>query len=434
MCALEFDDELISQIKREAVILKSMIDEIEDEFRRKGKKLGEHYYERKSSLFFDAKEYATEVQSKLHSQMRKIIRLLQKCFPWAPIDESILYSDYCKTVSYEVESSGSSYVLFNSELCCAPFRDLMNPYEQDEFLKELFKPVYVCIARILQTTADELDPSSSYLKEYDPIVLSEALKMAENKKWIIKKDGSYFISERPVLVIKCPVCDEKVYAHEDNCPQCGFYIPNLALRTKVRLEIPTSWYKYDGQQKKWVAFFKYICPSSEEVILGEILSPLGGEWKVSIPSIWYSVSGSLETANVIHSLPDEYYFATHYTHFLRTEPIEILYMKYKACYAIYASSLQELKQIIMEIMDRLKFEANREYDRKYEDIEIRKIPREKFIQEFLSRIQRCFIPALDKHPVLMLENMVRQDEENIRMTVDYKKELVKRLEKLIERP
>jgi|YelNatPaOPRAMG01_1025707.scaffolds.fasta_scaffold22202_5 hypothetical protein len=35
MHILEFDDELILQIKEEAAILKSMIDEIEDEFEEK---------------------------------------------------------------------------------------------------------------------------------------------------------------------------------------------------------------------------------------------------------------------------------------------------------------------------------------------------------------------------------------------------------------
>jgi hypothetical protein len=404
MCALEFDDELISQIKREAAILKSMIDEIEDEFRRKGRRHDESWYTRDSGFFFDAKKYAAEVQSKLRLQMRKIIHLLQKRFPWAPINESIIYSEVCWTVSYHeggADIFSPSYVSFDRELCCLPFRDLMDPYKQDEFLEELFKPVYVCIARILQTTTDELDPSSSYLKEYDPIVLSEALRMAENKKWIIKKDRSYLISERPIFVIKCPVCGEKVYAHEDNCPKCGFYIPNLALRTKVRLEVPTSWYKYDEQRKKWVAFFKYSHSPRDSIVLGE--DALGEEWKVYISSICYTALTTFEEAQIIHHLPDEYY-ATHYTSFLRYSSAD-----HMETYAIYASSPQELKQIITDIMDQLKLEANRKYDEEKKFVNS-PIPREKFIQEFFSRIQRCFIPALDKHPVLMLENIARQDE------------------------
>ncbi|RSN77187.1 hypothetical protein [Candidatus Methanodesulfokora washburnensis] len=408
---MEFDDEVISQIKREATILKSMIDEIEDEFRRKGKQPipNQSWYIRDSSLLFNAEKYAAEVHSKLYSQMRKIIRLLQKRFPWAPIDESILYnSDLCRTVSYNVRPSGSSYVSFDTNECCFPFRDLMDPYKQDEFLEELFKPVYVCIARVLQTTTMNLDPSSSYLKEYDPIVLSEALRMAENKKWIVKKDRSYLISERPIFVIKCPVCSEKVYAHEDNCPKCGFYIPNLALRTKVRLEVPASWYKYDEQRKKWVAFFKYnrSLGSENRITLGTIAWE---EYELFTILICDKVIMALEEAQIIHHLPDEYY-ATHYTSFLRYSSTG-----HMETYAIYASSPQELKQIITDIMNRLKLEANREYD-KGKKLVNSPIPREKFIQEFLSQIQQCFIPALDKHPVLMLENIARQDEEKTSMT------------------
>jgi|YelNatPaOPRAMG01_1025707.scaffolds.fasta_scaffold22202_6 hypothetical protein len=66
----------------------------------------------------------------------------------------------------------------------------MDPHRQDEFLEELFKPVYVCIARVLRAATDELDTSGSYLKEYDPVVLSEALRMAENKKNVGGSDFS----------------------------------------------------------------------------------------------------------------------------------------------------------------------------------------------------------------------------------------------------
>jgi len=383
-----------------------MIDEIEDEFRRKGRILMSFeekpsiLYTRGSNLFFDSEKYAAEVRSKLYSQMRKIIHLLQKRFPWAPINESIAYEN--KWPLYVPETKD---VLFDKELCCSPFRDLMDPYKQDEFLEELFKPVYVCIARILQTTTDELDPSGSYLKEYDPIVLSEALRMAENKKWIVKKDRSYLISERPFFVIKCPVCSEKVYAHEDNCPKCGFYIPNLALRIKVRLEVPTLWYKYDEQQQKWIAFFKYN-PLGSSIILGKD-KVTSYEWKVDVLFICYTVLTALKEAQVIHLLPDEYY-AIYYTYFLRGNQSHI------ETYAIYASSPQELKQIITDIINRLKLEANKEYDKNKEFVNS-PIPREKFIQEFLSQIQQCFIPALDKHPVLMLENMIRQDKEKTKI-------------------
>jgi hypothetical protein len=406
MHILEFDDELILQIKEEAAILKSMIDEIEDEFRRKGKRHipDQPWYVRRG-LFFDAKKYAAEVHSKLYSQMRKIIHLLQKRFPWAPIDESILNSVLCQTVRYEEGPTGP-YVSFDAYLCCSPFRDLMDPHRQDEFLEELFKPIYVCIARVLRAATDELDTSGSYLKEYDPVVLSEALRMAENKKWIVKRDGSYLISERPVFIIKCPVCNEKVYAHEDNCPKCGFYVLNLALRTKICLEVPASWYKYDEQQERWLAFFKYHSALGDSIILGE--SIFGGLLEVHVSLICNEVLKALEEARIIHLLPDEYY-ATYYTYFLRIN------RPHAETYTTHASSFQELRQIIVDIMNRLKLEANREYDEHVIRIES-PISREKFIQEFLDHVQRCFIPALDKHPVLMLENMVRWDEERIRMT------------------
>ena len=239
-------------------------------------------------------------------------------------------------------------------------------------------------------------------------MLSEALRMAENKKWIVKKDRSYLISERPIFVIKCPVCSEKVYVHEDNCPKCGFYIPNLALRTKVRHEVPTSWYKYDEQRKKWVAFFKYnrSLGSENRITLGTIAWE---EYELFTILICDKVIMALEEAQLIHHLPDEYY-AIHYTSFLRYSSTG-----HMETYAIYASSPQELKQIITDIMNRLKLEANREYDKEKKLVNS-PIPREKFIQEFLSQIQRCFIPALDKHPVLMLENIARQDEEKTIMT------------------
>jgi uncharacterized OB-fold protein len=400
-------DELILQIKREAATLKSMIDGIEYEFRRKGKRYSpdQQWYIRESGLFFDAKSYAAEVHSMLFSQMEKLIHLLRKRFPWAPIDESILYSGVCKTVSYEESLDGSSYVFFDKSLCCYPFKDLMDPNKQIEFFEELLKPVYVCAARLLWNADDELDSTSSYLKEYDPIILGEALKLCENKGWISRKeDGKYIISEKPLLLINCPVCSEKVYAHEDHCPKCGFYIPNLALRSKIRLEIPKLWYQYDEQQKVWTAFFKFDTSQGEgERSLITIGTIVGNEYRISMINICRKVLSSLKEAQIIHHLPDENY-AIYYTYFLRvSKPL-------RETYAIYASSVEELEQIIKDILNRLQLEASREYDENIRLVDS-PISKEKFMKEFITNLDRYFIPALNKHPVLTRKSMMKQERE-----------------------
>jgi uncharacterized OB-fold protein len=399
-------DELILQIKKEAQTLKSMVDKIEREFQIYGKRYypDKPWYIREDGLFFDAKSYAAQVHSMLFSQMEKIIHLLKKRFPWAPISESILYSVLCKTVDYYKRLYGPSYVSFDKDYCCIAFKDLMDPHKQDEFLSELFKPVYVCAARLLWNTTDELDPSSSSLKDYDPIILNEALKLAEKEVWISRKEnGKYIISEKPLLLINCPVCSEKVYAHEDYCPRCGFYIPNLALRSKIRLEIPKLWYQYDEQQKLWVAFFKFDKSQGEEerslITIGTIS---GNEYKISVINICDKVLASLKEAQIIHHLPDEYY-AIYYTSFLRFSRLP------KDTYAIYAPSIEELEQILKDILNQLQREASREYDENIRLVDS-PIPKEKFMEEFLENLNNYFIPPLNKHPVLTRKTIMRQEE------------------------
>jgi uncharacterized OB-fold protein len=399
-------DELILQIKKEAQTLKSMVDKIEREFQSKGKRKypDQPYYIREDGVFFDAKRYAAQVHSMLFSQMEKLIHLLRKRFPWAPVSESILYSVVCETVSYVERFDGPSYVSFDKDFCCIAFKDLMDPDKQDEFFSELFKPVYVCAARVLWNTKDELDPLSSSLKEYDPIILGEALKLAEKEGWISRKEnGKYIISEKPLLLISCPVCSEKVYAHEDYCPRCGFYIPNLALRSKIRLEIPKLWYQYDEQQKLWVAFFKFDKSQGKgERSLITIGTIRGNKYNISVINICDKVLASLKEAQIIHHLPDEYY-AIYYTSFLMFSRLP------KDTYAIYAPSIEELEQILKDILNQLQREASREYDENISIVDS-PIPKEKFMEEFLENLNNYFIPPLNKHPVQTRKTIMRQEE------------------------
>ena len=182
-------NELISMIIEEIRVLKTVIDEIENEFKRKGGKLGSTYsipFPEKKRL--EAFTYRDEILStKIEPQVKKIAHLLRQCFPWAPEElKSALLSRAGEIVRIIEGEREPCHVVIRKQLY--PFSMLFEPDELFEFLRELYKPVYVCIARMLNS-ADEFHLLD--LKEYDPQILKEALSISKRMRWIEEKNEDF---------------------------------------------------------------------------------------------------------------------------------------------------------------------------------------------------------------------------------------------------
>ncbi|MEM2487751.1 MAG: hypothetical protein QXR44_04100 [Thermoproteota archaeon] len=394
-------NELISSIIEEIRALRTVIDEIEDEFKRKGKKIGSSYsisFPKKKRL--EAFEYRDAILStKIEPQVKKITCLLQQCFPWAPeeLKPALLSCAGGIVEVLESEHEPDCHVVLSKK--AYPFSMLFEPVELVEFLRELYKPVYVCTARILNSLSEF---HSSDLKEYDPQILNEALSISKRMKWVEEKgEGSYSIRERPIIKITCPHCRQKVYAYEDECPKCGFYLQNLALRIKKRLEIPEQWYEWDGQRQKWIAFFK--CRMYGDWIDLAHEAPLG---KAPVSMYLYVILGNLERSGVICKFPDHEFYSTYYS-----ESLDFLILsgilEHVYVYALYGSSIQELKEKILTVIDEIKNEAEKEYESSMKIVgaslsHLGYVPRSKkdFTEEFVRHAMQHFTPPLDKHPVL----------------------------------
>jgi hypothetical protein len=414
----EFEgDELISSIKEEANKLASMIDDVEREFMQKGDSRNAELlgYVRRSGLLFDAHSYVLDVDHKFKAQLKTILRLLGERFPWAPITDDILRNEVVASVlQYDENPVAGAYAVFERQYCLVGFRDLVDPDRQDEFLRELFKPVHVCVVRMLNSSSGTSVPLDK-LKEYDTRVLREAIAMAEKKKWIVRQaDGTVDILERPWIEIACPSCHSRISADEDQCPSCGFYVPNLALRTKRRLDVPKKWYEQDQHRNAWIAYFRHSPKLSDSIEIGELVTR---RTHIYVTSVIDSALTILENEKTISRLPDHEHEATYYTEFL-------WYMldreEHPTTYSTSARSKQDLRAAIAEVTDELRAQAGLEYEEQSRLLEETSVKKEDFVEEFIRHAMNHFVPRLDRHPV------VRENEpDEIGKWLDRRIELVR---------
>ena len=226
----------------------------------------------------------------------------------------------------------------------------------------------------------------------------------------------------------------KVYAYEDECPKCGFHLKNLASKVKERLKIPEQWYKWDEQRQEWVAFFKYIHMFKDSVDWGKDREGFSINSLVGVPL--YVVLQDLEKAGIIYKLLDHEFYGTYYSKDLLAILSEVL--DRVDVYVLYGSSIQELKEKILNVIDEIKNGAEEEYEK---GIEISGeflskyygfVPRSKkdFVKDFVQHAMQHFTPPLDKHPVL---RATVRDESRMIQWLDETIGKVKRFIQEIER-
>lgn len=439
------DESPIQEIKREVETLKSIILGIEKEFKQKGKyKVESHQYDREGGLFFNPEKYAVKTASNIHQQIKNILSILKKRFPWiyfkdfniidySKTDKDHRYINFLGLITF-LEAHVKVKSPFSEDLITRVYRSvsfnekwkeqiyssleslisLCEKLNKPEVIKELDKPVLIALTQILHNPIKKFTLNDFRFIKSE--ILEAAISYGEKNKYIKPINSKmYQIINEDVFEILCPNfnCKKNISSYLDECPYCGFYILNLVLKNRRQMlyYIPKNWFKYEGNI--YSAYF-YYSKSISKIKLSETVE-IDPDVLVLFP-----VVASLETYKYIYRIPDILFHSDWYTSYL---PYSILSLKtYNDYYVIKTNNIDETNKKLYKILEEIKIKAEEVYYSWIEFVKNRKedlwINKDEFIHRILLICNESFKPPLNKHPI---------QEVNIKeiITTDYIKNITK---------
>lgn len=430
----ENKDLLVLEILKESQTLKSMVEVVEEEFKRKGEYDPEtRAYVRIDGIFFKSEKYANETAVLFFQKAEKVFELLKARFSLIPFKinlemvtyrrdsrsdkqlikvkgienyRSITFLDVLTFFSYHGTETNQIYqgVSFKEKWkensILHSLVTIGERIDDKDTLKELDKPLFIALARILQSPLDRVSIKDFY--EFKSNIIKKAIDMGKKTGCLYsEKDEVYSIIKRPTINISCPVCEEVIPAHLDNCPNCRFNIRNFVIKDETQKEdyVPEKWFKYDKAEGLWIAYFR--CNIRDEVI------SLSESVFVRVSEIMIFAINKLKGDKVVHEVPlvnTDFYLEHYTTTAIRCILIPIVSETDYLTYSVKADSIFELQNKIKGIIKTIEFYSKQYYHnyityvKSYSEKE-RLSPKD-FINKVFLYCYENFHPSLNEHPIL----------------------------------
>lgn len=399
MFKIKLDEKIVSEIEDVIHFLKNDLNEIHEVFKKRGKWDEDlKRYILSKSFFFDPESFIREKNKRLNLRITYILEMLSKLFPWVSTtlfdNVSFWLADYDQDERHGIlDEKMIPYknVVALIEIC-EKLRD-------QETIYELYKPVFVALSIIFRCCSNNKLSISKFQSIFLPGVLNAAISIAKRQGWISHRGkDTYYIRRRINFDILCPFCSQKISSEFEKCPNCDFYVPNIALMNKKSMDmvLPEKFYEFfDKKVRAYFIFDSFLLFESK--LVGVDRNNIGR--KIFTGLLIISYLEKLEEIKKIKKYPDIFFYAKQYLNKHKFGQTRLFY------YIVEGKTHVEVTELLKEIVDKIIKNTEQEYEKETKDIPRRYLlyNKEEFRQYILSVIGKYFTPPLHEHPVSELE-------------------------------
>jgi len=420
---------MFSSLKVKVNVLRQILEEIEDEFKSKGKLLDNYQGEvkswtRYSSIFFDSEKYAEEKNSLLRAVALEIIDIIHQIFPYVPYERMINkfqmhdivdqvlrhYHSKYKRVKNEIISVDEHRVEYSTNNIISDLIEFCERLDDPEFIREIQTPLYVALAQII--TKQLTNFSREDFPEIKREIFNHAIRLGINLGWIKESEEGYSLltNAKPKITISCPnsQCMEEISAYEQYCPYCGLYIPNMITKKqKSEIEDVPPFFAIENEKGEWIAYFILKWENLPTITVEYFDSDEESKKKRIVPIYELIFNEVLniklaEELNIIHPVPSYEECAEIYS------PIfwDITDLDYDPSFTVYkikVKSMDEFRYKMNLLYSFLRDKAKEYFERYTKHFsagDLVNFDEEMFINEVLKVFENNVVPSLRKHPIL----------------------------------
>jgi ribosomal protein L40E len=379
--AVGLESAYIAEIRSKVEGLKQVLNQIEEEFKRKGEQYLTGRYALREGIFFNARKFAYEKNLLFRKRFFDLLDSLYKLFPFIPYEdlrEKIEHTDIIDV--HQSESNGFAYCFFPGllHIMATNLMDICEKLGESEILCELQKPLFVGLAYIFNSNKN-IFSKEDFEKELKAPILNGAIALALKKGWITetKRKNIYQIKKRPnSIMVTCPYCQTSLSAFERYCHKCGLYLLNMiTLRERTNEEDIPSELIYKSEKEFGAYFhFKLISKSFYEYSREELEARKLLMWLME----------EVVQKKLTLKIPDYFLYSKYYTKIF-VDNLATWDDRYNGYYKVVGYSIEDVQQKLSKICDTMKSKAENEYKR--------------FSKTILEICHGCFEPKLYEHPI-----------------------------------